>query len=92
MSPALAGSRIFREAEVKHNGTSSFNGTSTVFDISCLKQIPLQAREHIIEMLKNIIYFISNSFMLFISSFISKLTKTKYRKTKVMSNKTNFFI
>ena len=92
MSPALAGKTIFNDAAVKHNGTSSFNGTSTVLDISCLKQIPLQARELIIEMLKNIIYFMSNSLMFFINSFISKLTKTKYKKIKVINNKANFFI
>ena len=92
MSPALAGKTIFNDAAVKHNDTSSFNGTSTVFDISCLKQIPLQVSDKIIEMLRRKIYFKSNFFIISKSSIKSIFTKTKYKNIIVIINKTILFI
>lgn len=92
ISPALAGRRIFSDADVRHNGISRLNGTFTVLEINCLKHIPLQANEHIIEMLKNIIYFKLNSFIIVKSSLRSIFTKTKYKNITVINNKIIFFI
>ena len=92
MSPALAGKRIFNEAAVKHNGISSFNGTSTVLDISCLKQTPRQVSEQIIDMHNIIIYFRLNPFIISMSSIMFIFTKTKYKNIKVIRSRIIFFI